>query len=496
MRRTLLLLLSAAVALLFAGGTVLALPSEKPDDISMIEGRVRAIEQVGTNIWLGGRFSRVEQRNGAVLGNVANVAVFDSKTEEYRKGVAPSLGGTGAEVFDMILYGDDVLIAGNFPGPTSNERNLVLVDGDTGEVIRWYDDSPTLKSVLAAPELGRVYGGGRSLSAFDFATGEKLWTRAKTEVDANRAHDSKPAYRDLELDADTGKTIWAACICDKVDGNPAKALVKLDQDGNHVTEWLTEAGTGAFGQSVVDHNGKLYLAAGGSDFLAEYDKKAGGARGWRRDTSGSAQAVAVYDGQLVVGGHFYYVGDDKTDKCGAGRPGEPQLDPNGECLRRQGIAAYSLGGQLDPNWSPTYAGSYSLVWNLHAEGLRLHTGGEFKTVSGVTQNSYARLSPDSIKGTIKGDERANTLTGTPDADTIYGYGGADRIHAWGGNDTLRLSGGSDKGRGGRGNDYIRAVDGSKDTIYCGLGADRTRANPGDNVAEGCEKVTRAGKRVV
>jgi Ca2+-binding RTX toxin-like protein len=333
---------------------------------------------------------------------------------------------------------------------------------------------------------------GRSLSAFDFATGEKLWTRAKTEVDANRAHDSKPAYRDLELDADTGKTIWAACICDKVDGNPAKALVKLDQDGNHVTEWLTEAGTGAFGQSVVDHNGKLYLAAGGSDFLAEYDKKAGGARGWRRDTSGSAQAVAVYDGQLVVGGHFYYVGDDKTDKCGAGRPGEPQLDPNGECLRRQGIAAYSLGGQLDPNWSPTYAGSYSLVWNLHAEGLRLHTGGEFKTVSGVTQNSYARLSPASIKG----DERANTLTGTPDADTIYGYGGADRIHAWGGNDTLRLGGGSDKGRGGRGNDYIRAVDGSKDTIYCGLGADRTRANPGDNVAEGCEKVTRAGKRVV
>jgi hypothetical protein len=61
----------------------------------MIERRVRAIEQIGTNIWLGGRFSRVEQRNGAVLGNVANVAVFDSKTEEYRKGVAPRLGGTG-----------------------------------------------------------------------------------------------------------------------------------------------------------------------------------------------------------------------------------------------------------------------------------------------------------------------------------------------------------------------------------------------------------------
>ena len=206
MRRTLLLLLSAAVALLLASGAVLALPSEKPDDTPMVDGRVRAIEQVGTNIWVGGRFSRVEQRDGTLLGNVANVAVFDSKTEQYRKGVAPTLGGTGDEVFDMALYGDDVLIAGNFPGPTtSKESNLVLVDGTTGKVIRWYN-APKLKSVLAAPELGKVYGGGRSLTAFDFATGKKLWTKAKTEVDAIRAHDSKPAYRDLELDAD-GKTI-------------------------------------------------------------------------------------------------------------------------------------------------------------------------------------------------------------------------------------------------------------------------------------------------
>ena len=37
-----------------------------------------------------------------------------------------------------------------------------------------------------------------------------------------RTHDSKPAYRDLELDAD-GKTIWAACICDKVGAKAAKA---------------------------------------------------------------------------------------------------------------------------------------------------------------------------------------------------------------------------------------------------------------------------------
>ena len=400
MRRIVLLLFSTAVALLFASGAVLALPSETPDNTPMVEGRVRAIEQVGTNVWLGGRISQVKRHDGTVLGNVGNLAVIDSQTNRY-KPIAPNLGGTGAEVWDIEAYGrtGDLLIAGKFAGPSSTQENLILVDGATGELIRWYD-APALKTVLAAPGLGRVYGGGGSLSAFEFATGKRLWTRAKTSVDPTiRIHDSKPAYRDLELDAD-GKTIWAACICDAVNGAPAKALVKLGIQGNHDTMWLTQAGRGAFGESVVDYNGKLYLGAGGSDFVGEFDKTKGGARGWVRDTSGSTQAVELMDGKLVIGGHFYAVGDQGGDRCGAGRPGDvdqkgdPILNPYGECETRQGIAAYSLSGALDP-WAPAYSGSYSLVWSLQAEGSRLHTGGEFKKVSGVVQNSYARLSPAS-----------------------------------------------------------------------------------------------------
>jgi hypothetical protein len=42
----------------------------------------------------------------------------------------------------------------------------------------------------------------------------------------------------------------------------------------------------------------------------------------------------------------------------AGHPGDvdqntiPTLDPNDECASRQGIAAYSLQGSLDPEWDP------------------------------------------------------------------------------------------------------------------------------------------------
>ena len=55
-----------------------------------------------------------------------------------------------------------MLIAGKFAGPTSTQENLVLVDGATGKVEQWYN-SPPLKSVLVAPDLGRVYGGGSAL---------------------------------------------------------------------------------------------------------------------------------------------------------------------------------------------------------------------------------------------------------------------------------------------------------------------------------------------
>src|SRR5215203_649014 len=221
------------------GGSV-AMPSETPDQTPMVNGPVRAIEQVGTNIWVGGKFTQVKQRNGTVVANVSNnLAVFDSQTNQYKDIAAlPKLGGTGAEVWDMTLYGENVLIAGKFSGPTSTQKNLVLVDGTTGKEIRWYN-APSLKSALAAPDLGRVYGGGVSLSAFELS-GKELWTKAKTTVDSSDYDTNvpSPGYRDLELD---GSTIWAACACDTVEGEEAKALVKLRTDNNLSTDGVHDA---------------------------------------------------------------------------------------------------------------------------------------------------------------------------------------------------------------------------------------------------------------
>jgi hypothetical protein len=343
---------------------------------------------------VGGNFTQVKSRDGTVVANVSNVAVFDLETDRYVD-IAPRLGAgsTTTNVRDIALYGNDVVIGGDFPGPSTSQKNLVVADGGTGRVVRWYN-AQKLQSVLAAPDLGRIYGGGNSLSAFDFSSGKKLWTRAKTTVDTSlRSHTLAPGYRDLERD---GSTIWAACGCDTVaapDGtpNPAKALVKLGTEGDHDASWLPEsAGSGAFGISVTQSGGTLFLGAGGSDYTAAFSKSDGGLD-WKRDSSGSTQVVEIMDGKLVAGGHFVEVADQAGDSCGFRSSDPGTLDPKDECQTRKGLAVYSFNGTLDP-WDPPLTGKYNLAWALHPEGTRLHVGGEFTKVNGTTQTFYARLS--------------------------------------------------------------------------------------------------------
>jgi hypothetical protein len=405
-----LLLVSLASAMLIGSAGASTAPPETPDATPMVDGPVRTIAQAGGNVWVGGSFTQVKNRDGSAIDDVSNVAVFDSATGEYLD-VAPELGDEGSTVWDMEVYGEDVVVAGDFGGPGAEGDNLVLVDGATGAVIRSYD-AQVLRSVLAAPELGRIYGGGKSLTAFDVATGEELWSRARTIIDEGiRSYGLRAGYRDLERD---GKTIWAACGCDAVVGpdgtsNPAKALVKLDTEGNHDPSWVTRAAPEAYGMSLVnarssaDRNDEswgdrsLYLAAGGNDFVAAYPEADGGESAWMRDTSGAAQAMEKMHGKLVVGGHFWEVADRADVDCGhRSEDNDITLDPGDECQTRRGLAAYSFDGVLDASWDPNLSGKYSLVWALHpepnAQGTRLYVGGDFLAVNEVTQNYYARLS--------------------------------------------------------------------------------------------------------
>ena len=120
------------------------------------------------------------------------------------------------------------------PGPSSTKKNLVLVDGATGKVIRWYNNSPTLKSVLAAPGRPRegLRWGGESLGV-RLRHGQEALDQSEDHGRPHHTHPrqqsglSRPRARRRRPD-DLGSVHLR-----RGERNPAKALVKLDIEGNH-----------------------------------------------------------------------------------------------------------------------------------------------------------------------------------------------------------------------------------------------------------------------
>jgi Ca2+-binding RTX toxin-like protein len=80
---------------------------------------------------------------------------------------------------------------------------------------------------------------------------------------------------------------------------------------------------------------------------------------------------------------------------------------------------------------------------------------------------------------LAGGAGNDRLVGGPGADRLFGEAGKDRIIGGSGSNTLD---------GGAGNDSIEARNGSTDTILCGAGNDRVRADRADKLSA-CERVT-------
>jgi hypothetical protein len=97
-----------------------------------------------------------------------------------------------------------------------------------------------------------------------------------------------------------------------------------------------------------------------------------------------------------------------------------------------------------------------------------------------------------IVGTNHGEYLAgggfdDTIFGLGGNDTLLGGAGSDRIFGGAGNDVITGGGGADRLWGGRGSDTINAVDGERDYIDCGPGADRAVVDKFDKVIN-CEVI--------
>ncbi len=90
---------------------------------------------------------------------------------------------------------------------------------------------------------------------------------------------------------------------------------------------------------------------------------------------------------------------------------------------------------------------------------------------------------------LAGSSGRDRLSGGTGDDKLTGGKGNDRLTGGPGNDTFSPGSGRDVVDAGSGNDTINSVDGVKETIDCGAGADTVRADRRDRLKH-CEKVTR------
>ena len=95
------------------------------------------------------------------------------------------------------------------------------------------------------------------------------------------------------------------------------------------------------------------------------------------------------------------------------------------------------------------------------------------------------------KDVLKGDKNNDNLTGGQGSDRLSGGSGNDSLQGNAGSDKIRTGSGSNVVGGGADDDRIRARNGSRDKIRCGLGRDVVRADDEDRVHRSCERVRRS-----
>jgi hypothetical protein len=166
-------------------------------------------------------------------------------------------------------------------------------------------------------------------------------------------------------------------------------VAKLDTSTGAVLSWAAgcPCSLSQIGYGVTSDTSRVYVAVGGSDWVAGYDITTG-AQIWRTDVDGQAQTIGIMGNRLVVGGHYRHaayapVGKGGEDNC----YNFPQ-----NCAERLRLSAFSLDGFLDKGWEPRTMPDYYGVWASWIDGPALYIGGVFNNVSGTPQASFARLS--------------------------------------------------------------------------------------------------------
>ena len=366
---------SVAVAVGAGSPAHAAVVSATPDPLPTFNGTVLATAYSGNTLYVGGDFTSVTSRGRTVARS--RLAAVDARTGALLDW-APAADGT---IRSIAVSGRAVFVGGAFTTVAGVRRDgLARLDAASGAVHASFRQSFSGMPYALAVSGGRLYVGG-TMTSLD---GQPIGRLAAFAVDSGAA---VPGWRPradgtVEAVVAAGDRIYVGGKFGSVNGAAnTRHLAALTPAG------AVDPGFAAYASDVVHA-----IAVGGSGVYAAMGGPGGrlgafttsGAGRWTLTMDGDAQAVAVLDRVVYIGGHFDNV-------CRSARTGD-----KGTCLdghvRRVKLAAASESGGALLSWSADGNGS-SGVHTMAASAplYKVVAGGAFTTIRGAARARLAQF---------------------------------------------------------------------------------------------------------
>jgi outer membrane protein assembly factor BamB len=337
--------------------------ASKPQPTWQANGTVYAIVRSGGTIYLGGAFTQVMSHDGQIVAR-DHLAAFDAQTGEVTAW-NPGADNT-VNVLAMSADGATVYAGGSFHIVGSKTRTrLAAIGAATGTVLDTWSPKASAAVRALGVSAGRVYLGGTFLSvngtarlrlaAVDAATGALV---------SGWAPQADAGVRALIVSPD-GQRVFVGGGFLKISGSSQSHLAALSANDGSVVAWLSHP---SYAINALAQSGSMLYGGGSGDGgnVTAFDIATGALR-WTGRTDGDVAAVAVFDGQLIVGGHFqYYAGQ----------------------FRGHIAAVDALTGALDANWHPRVNSTLGVTAEFAASD-HVYIGGAFTKVAGIAQARFA-----------------------------------------------------------------------------------------------------------
>ena len=341
--------------------------ASKPDVTGATNGRVDAIVQVGSITYVGGSFTSVSDTSGHSYAR-SNLAAFDASGNPTSWN--PGANGT---VRALASDGTQIYAGGEFTTIAGKTAVRVAAINPSGGFVWGGNAANTVRALAAAN--GVVYAGG-SFTTMGGVARNRLAALAATSgsVTAWNPNANGTVYA---VAADSSHVFVGGSFT-TIGGKANADLAAVSPTTGAPLSWASHPAYPVFALAEAS---VLFVGGGGAGgHVASYTLT--GTQQWAAQLDGDVHGLALAGGEVVAGGHF-------NNYCQGGTgSGSPFVCTTP--ITRHHILALSTSGNLDTTWHPSLNSSLG-VFAEHATSSKLYIGGDFTTVSGVSQPHFARF---------------------------------------------------------------------------------------------------------